>query len=101
MQTGGILELDHRSGHVEIYVRQGFTFSGKFRNLGGSSYANLFVYSGTGTASVLEAFSGTLVAPRGSINLENFVHEGAFFAGKKLELHQGGAIRYRPLVCNP
>lgn len=101
VQTGGILEVDHRAGHVEIYVRQNFSFTGAFRNKGGSSYANLVVYSGTGTAQILQAFTGTLLATRGSINLENFVHQGAFYAARKLELHQGGAIRYRPLVCTP
>jgi hypothetical protein len=100
VQTDGVLEIDHRAGHVEVYVRNSLTFSGKFRNLGGDPYANLFVYSGTGTAQILSAFSGRVIASRGSINLQNFVHEGAFYAAQTLELHQGGAIRYRPLVCN-
>jgi hypothetical protein len=100
VQTGGILQMNHAAGHVEVYVRSYLNFSGKIQNAAGNEFANFFVYSGEDTAQILEAFSGTLVAPRGSINLQNKVHRGAFYAGKNLELHQGGAIEYQPLVCN-
>lgn len=101
VQSGGILSLDHSAGHIEIWVRNRFHFNGRMLNAGGDPNANLVMVMSDSWVDVLEAFRGTLVVPRGSINAQNKIHYGAFYAGENLTLHQGGAIHFRPLACNP
>jgi hypothetical protein len=101
VQAGGILRMDHTGGHTEVWVRNSMAFQGSIVSDGGNQYANLFVFVGQGTVHVNEAFRGTLVAPHASLNMANRLHYGAFYAGGGLELHQGGAIHHRPLVCTP
>jgi hypothetical protein len=101
VQQGGILQMYHTQGHIEVYVRGSLAFSGRFNNAAGDQYANLFVVSNPYTTFIAEPFKGTLVATRGSIDLQNKQHYGAFYAAQWLQLHQGGAIHHRPLACNP
>ncbi len=100
LTSGGILEIDHTDGHTEIYVREWLDYQSgaEMESLGGSPQDTLVVYFGA-VAPILSSFIGTLVAPRGSINLASLPHYGAFYAAGGLELHQGGAINYMPMTC--
>lgn len=66
----------------------------------GGSASDFTVVSNTPNTVFLESsFRGTVVAPRGMINLGSVPHTGAFF-GARVEVHQAATIYHQRAVCN-
>ncbi len=103
--TSGNLEpqadvrLNTSAGPVYVYVKDSFTFKGKFVD-GSGRYDQVMVgYFGTAVANIETAFSGALVAPRARVKLKTVAgaHRGSFFA-KELEPFARTRVEHHPFV---
>ena len=82
-------------GNYRIYVRDSFTYHG---DIALPASRVLVGYFGVFTAKVGNVFRGTLVAPRGRINVVPEAHFGRFF-GRAVEIHQGAWIERQEPFC--
>jgi len=95
----GELIIDETAGPVRIYVRDSISHDGTTRSATAAAIRPTIGYFGILNASIRGAFTGTIIAPRGSINLgllgttPQFV--GAFF-GKNLTVRRGAKLNAFP-----
>jgi hypothetical protein len=89
------LQLDQTAGRVTIYVKSVLTFRGDLRSSTGAMPALFVGYFGTGTALLESAFTGTVVAPNGTIRLgtTSAGHNGVFF-GKRVTVDANTRVTY-------
>ena len=83
--------LNKTNGPIVIYVRDSFTYKGKFVENGGPVGRLVVGYSGTSDAFLQAPFVGTIVAPSATIKLErptSAQHVGSFY-GKGVEVAAG------------
>jgi hypothetical protein len=82
MEPGSTVELDKRRGEILIRVRSAFVMRGRFRDPAAGFAGAIVVYQGDKPIELESRFEGTLIAPRGKVELEDVDrgHEGAFFA---------------------
>lgn len=89
LEPGAKLKIDDSGGRVQVFVRNSLTVKSAAERVGGGFPNLLFVFAGSGDATITAPFAGWLIAPSAHINLETIgngaVHEGAFF-GKLVRL---------------
>jgi hypothetical protein len=90
-----VLELDQAAGAVTIYVKSQLTFRGSTRVTGGGTPQLLVGYFGTDTALLDSAFTGTVIAPNGTLQLASTAtgHRGVFF-GKRVRVEANTQVTY-------
>jgi hypothetical protein len=90
-----VLELDQAAGAVILYVKSQLTFRGSTRATGGGTPQLLVGYFGTDTALLDGAFTGTVIAPNGTLQLASSStgHRGVFF-GKRVRVEANTQITY-------
>lgn len=93
----GVISINATDGPVVIHTGTGLDLSNLYEGV--SAVADLVVtYQGNGVAHVRSAFTGTLVAPAGRLNLST-VHTAqarphiGFFAANELEVHPNTTIQ--------
>jgi hypothetical protein len=97
MESGSTVRLDKRQGEILIRVMSTFVYRGRFIDPASPFAGAIVVYQGDRPAELETRFEGTLIAPRGKLELESVPggHEGAFFARDLL-------VRARAqLTCRP
>lgn len=93
------LSLDSRSGPIALYTSGSVTLRGALEQRTGSATQLLVGTLGTGTVNVEMAFTGTIVAPNGEIQLASVSapgHRGAFF-GRRIVARPGSTIQHSPV----
>jgi len=99
LEPGADVRLNTSTGPVYLYVKDSFTFKGKFVDSSGRYDQVMVGYFGTAVANIETAFSGTLVAPRARVELKTVTdaHRGSFFA-KELEVFARTRVEHHPFV---
>jgi hypothetical protein len=95
LEPQAVIELDQAAGPVSIYVKSQLTFRGSARGTGGATPALIVGYFGTGTAQLEASFTGTVIAPNGTLRLATTPagHRGVFF-GKKVVVEANTQVTY-------
>lgn len=100
VQAGGRIIFNRILTPTIIHVRNFMRWDGSTQTIAGDQFATLVaVHADNATVFFNQAFTGTVVVPRGNIVLASRTYFGAFYAGRDLSLHQDGRINHRPLVC--
>jgi RHS repeat-associated protein len=102
LHPGSVLEIDNTLVRgVEIYTKDGFSFSGTIQERVPTRNNILFGHAGSSAVPIEKPFRGVLVAPNASVSLASTSqgHDASIFANAII-LHQWTSVRQKPFVLD-